>query len=34
MIGACCRKYYGYLAGYRIEVTSDGRDYKIVADHG
>ena len=25
---------YGYLAGYRIEVTSDGRDYKIVADHG
>lgn len=27
-------QYYGYLAGYRIEVTSDGRDYKIVADHG
>ena len=25
---------YGYLAGYRIEVTTDGRDYKIVADHG
>ena len=25
---------YGYLAGYRIEITSDGRDYKIVADHG
>src|SRR6476646_7122036 len=27
-------QYYGYLAGYHIEVTSDGRDYKIVADHG
>lgn len=27
-------QYYGYLASYRIEVTSDGRDYKIVADHG
>jgi hypothetical protein len=27
-------QHYGYLAGYRIEVTSDGRDYKIVADHG
>jgi len=25
---------YGYLAGYHIELTSDGRDYKIVADHG
>jgi Replication initiator protein A len=25
---------YGYLAGYEIELTSDGRDYKIVADHG
>jgi hypothetical protein len=25
---------YGYLAQYHIEVTSDGRDYKIVADHG
>src|SRR6185369_16325977 len=27
-------QYYGYLASYKIEVTSDGRDYKIVADHG
>jgi len=27
-------QYYGYLASYRIEVTSYGRDYKIVADHG
>jgi hypothetical protein len=27
-------QYYGYLANYRIEVTSDGRDYKIVAQHG
>lgn len=27
-------QHYSYLAGYKIEVTSDGRDYKIVADHG
>jgi hypothetical protein len=27
-------QYYGYLASYNIELTSDGRDYKIVADHG
>ena len=27
-------QFYGYLAGYRIELTSDGLDYKIVADHG
>lgn len=27
-------QFYGYLADYKIESTSDGRDYKIVADHG
>src|SRR5262249_2212878 len=27
-------QYYGYLADYQIEVTSDGRDYKIVARDG
>jgi hypothetical protein len=27
-------QFYGYLANYKIELTSDGRDYKIVADHG
>ncbi|MCL5096632.1 MAG: replication initiator protein A, partial [Candidatus Omnitrophica bacterium] len=27
-------QFYGYLADYKIESTSDGRDYKIVAGHG
>jgi replication initiator protein A len=27
-------QHYGYLASYHIEITSDGRDYKIVAEHG
>jgi hypothetical protein len=27
-------QFYKYLSSWKIELTSDGRDYKIVADHG
>lgn len=27
-------QFHGYLSSVRIEPTSDGRDYKIVAEHG
>jgi hypothetical protein len=27
-------QFHGYISGWKIELTNDGADYKIVADHG